>query len=146
MSRALDAEIAEKVMGYLMYHHEDDFVTNRYWMLMQSNGMPVNDSKAYRAAEWESEEAAWEDCPFFSSDIAAAWLVVQMLRSDGWVMTLSVNAYITEPWDCRFFLEEEKRVIAHGATAEIAICRAALAVWQDAQARLARMEARDDQA
>lgn len=62
----------------------------------------------------------------YSTKIEDAWRVVEKLRAGGWVMTLSVNDFITEPWDCRFFLGERRREIAHGATAPIAICRAAL--------------------
>ncbi|HXI15224.1 MAG TPA: hypothetical protein VNM48_02550 [Chloroflexota bacterium] len=68
--------------------------------------------------------------PPYSGDIMLAWELVGKLRSDGWWLSLSVNDYGTEPWDCRMVLKEgertEKRAIAHGATAPLAICRAAL--------------------
>ena len=129
MSRALDIAIAEKVMGWEV-----------------RTGVTVYDGLDMPWTVYEEPNGHVHNPIPFSTDIAAAWRIVEYLRSQGWVMTLSVNEYVTEPWDCRFFLKEEKRVIGHGATAEIAICRAALAVWQDAQARLARMEAQDDQA
>lgn len=64
--------------------------------------------------------------PRFSTDIEFAWSVVEKLRSRGWTLSLSCNDFITEPWDCRFFLKETKRAIRHGRTAAEAICRAAL--------------------
>jgi hypothetical protein len=82
---------------------------------------------------YNTEDLAWESVPKFSTDIAAAWTLIGRLRVQGWTVSLSVNEYETEPWDCRFFLEskvlftgKDRRVIAHGATAEIAICRAFL--------------------
>ena len=70
--------------------------------------------------------------PKYSRNIAAAWQVVEHLRRQGWEMTLSVNHYVTEPWDCRLFQTEggkldapSKRIIAHGPDAPTAISRCA---------------------
>lgn len=65
--------------------------------------------------------------PYYSADIAVAWLVVEKMRADGWDMTLVQTAKMQhDPWDCRFFIAEYKRAIDHGSTAPLAICRAAL--------------------
>jgi hypothetical protein len=65
--------------------------------------------------------------PYFSTDIAAAWTAIEALRAHGWLMSLSVNDFTTEPWDCRLFHGPNTRVIAHGATAPEAISRAVCA-------------------
>jgi hypothetical protein len=63
--------------------------------------------------------------PHYSTDIASAWDAVEHLREQGWTMTLSCDDKITEPWDCRFFMDDGRwRVIAHGPTAAAAISRA----------------------
>jgi len=107
MSRELDTDIAEKIMGW---GHVLDPLRKR-------TGQPLPLEQTHY---WLS------GIPEYSTDIRAAWLVVEHLRSQAWLMTLSVNDDVDEPWDCRFFLKYQRRVMAHGATAEIAICRAAL--------------------
>ena len=76
MSRALDIAIAEKVMGW---GHVLDPLGER-------TGHPLPPEQT---RHWLS------GIPQYSTDIAAAWRIVEYLRSQGWVMTLSVNEYVT---------------------------------------------------
>lgn len=59
-----------------------------------------------------------------------AFEMLAKLREQKWEMSLTCDQKITEPWDCRLFLvrdgNPEKRVIAHGSTATLAMCRAML--------------------
>jgi hypothetical protein len=128
--RELDAAVAREVMGWEVYPGADTPFNfphqgDHAWLDDPANYPFVTDCRP-GLIFWAAPKTDGKDWKPFA-DIAAAWQVVEKLRGKGWVMTLSVNHYQTEPWDCRLFLEERKREIAHGATAPEAICRAALA-------------------
>lgn len=116
----MDRLLAERVMSARVRRNSDGL----YDLIIP--GQP-------RSVDWVERDGAWEGVPHYSRDIAAAWQVVEHLRAQGWEMTLSVNHYVTNPWDCRLFLTDggkldapRKRVIAHGPDAAAAISRAAL--------------------
>ena len=66
----------------------------------------------------------------YSTDIAAAWEVVEKLRNDGRFLQLDSLGFDGEQWRCFFALteiEEEKFPwVGEADTAPLAICRAAL--------------------
>jgi hypothetical protein len=80
----LDKDVAEKVMGYTIYHYDKDVEERCYYMLMDENFDPIaNDIPwSLHNGERKTEEEAWSDCPKFSSDISAAWNVVEKVLSD----------------------------------------------------------------
>lgn len=118
--RALDAQIAEQVMGWT---HEPD--TDAYFVL----------------ADWLASEGKWRTLPHFSTDMAAAWQVVEHLQSgpEGWKYTLHLVAHpygrtyayfgLDRPDDADYaeghhrYNDDDQR-IAHATP--LAICRAAL--------------------
>lgn len=106
--RALDALVAERVMGW---HARDAWYdADDNWMADLEDNFPI-DAEAFSP----------------STSIEAAWQVVEKMRGRGWTMTLNQEAEMQfEPWDCRFFGPNDRRAIAHGNTAPLAICRAAL--------------------
>lgn len=112
---ALDVAVTERVLNLRIWAYDEEPDGYPY-----VSRMPHGDGLIYWT-EGEPCGAPWSP----STDIASAWLVAEHLRGAGWVMALTVNRFMTEPWDCRMSLAERHRVIAHG-TAPLAICRAAL--------------------
>ena len=73
--RLLDAEIAERVMGWTRYPEKMDRTDNR----------TINDV-LYCPPEMPYDKNALNVVPNYSTDIAAAWEVVEKLRADGWAL------------------------------------------------------------
>lgn len=104
----MDALIAEKVMGWHSYPKD------YYWY--------DKDNKPMRLRWFDSESLADEFEP--STDIAAAWEVVEKLESDNLCMTILNDG---SRWSV-FIYNEHKVTMAYANadTAPLAICRAAL--------------------
>ena len=129
--REKDCLIAEKVMGYSIYHYDKDHPDNCYYMLMDNEFNPVN--AIYPSNQKKTEAEAWEDCPNFSTDIAAAFEVVEKIRKDlnGWIgLQLLSDVPGTPPgtWLACFGGGRQNTVFA--TTAPDAICKAALNLWR----------------
>lgn len=125
--RELDAEVAEKVMGF------------RWWE-NSANGLCYLLRETPRRSRNEATNAIWVECaaqpvdfarrwysdgvPCFSTDIAAAWLVVEKLR--GMDCGVHLNCYVTS-WDCEIVNPGGLScVVRDQPTAPLAICLAAL--------------------
>lgn len=66
--------------------------------------------------------------PFYSTDIAAAWEVVEKLKSSSFYIEFYIEFYINR-WQCHFCHETNGGVNcrrSYAPTAPLAICRAAL--------------------
>lgn len=105
----MDALVAEQVMGW----------GRSKGGLYRPGGDPKN-IRDYR------------DVPRYSTDIAAAWLVVEKLIADGWFPDVQFNDWGTESWHATLMrrTDDERADGYHGAqaaSAPLAICRAALA-------------------
>jgi len=63
--------------------------------------------------------------PHYSTDIAAAWQVVEKMQADGWVLDLQGEK---NSWYCMFLRAGFQRAIANGRhrSAPLAICLSAL--------------------
>ena len=120
MSRELDAKVAEKVMGLEVFTSRQD------WM---QKGMPHiaewAESVIYPAFWHPKFELATVVDPY-STDIKAAWEVVEKLGEDGWIVTLHRDF----KWYCdlTWFTEDDTASTSVEAnTLPEAICKAALA-------------------
>ena len=117
--RELDALIAEKVMGWAATHEDELYI----WF---NDGVPGPPKRFCSDIDYYREN------PFFwspSTQIADAWLVVEKLREMGaWISLGAKDGAFN--WDFRGIIREEqddeRRFIAHAATAPLAICLAAL--------------------
>ena len=110
VSRELDALIAERVMGWEL----DDLPEGVVWEGNSETGGGVTARTAV---------------PRYSTDIAAAWEVVEKIRGAGFTFSLWDNAnQYAAPWDCRFTHRDDvgQKGIAIEGTAPHAICLAAL--------------------
>lgn len=97
--RELDALIAEKVMGLRVVPHAGDFIVI-----------------------YPTEE--WDPLPWYSSEIADAWEVVEKITAGDRAMSLIFERGI---WCCKANMEFEPTGHEHVAeTAPLAICLAAL--------------------
>lgn len=106
--RELDALVAEKVMGW--------------------THIPVGSHPNLRSEAWTNDNGASAvfTLPFYSQDIAAAWEVVEQLKTLGWTCFLDND---DGQHDCEFARMGDQPFNAiqeRGETAPLAICRAAL--------------------
>lgn len=126
MTRALDALVADRVMGWYVYFSEEVFVNKERCSL--------ND--------WGGREGAWSDLdlvPPYSTDITAAWEVVKKLveTDDGW--EISINSMWAGGQDKMYFAQfydsliatpasrrEQLKTRAGATKLPLAICLAAL--------------------
>ena len=128
----LDRIVAEKVMGYSMYHYDKDYKDACYWMLIDSEGDSVEWKPNYRDIEHKTEAEAWAACPKFSTDIAAAFEVLDKVSKNYrlWFANLRMHGMEkedgtqVETWVAD--LTGEPRKVASAPTPALAICRAAL--------------------
>lgn len=120
--RELDLEIALRVLGW---HEPVQWVSDEDGE--DCFAFEPDADPAHIAADDQDHNCV---VPRYHEDIALAWSLVEKLRAEGWWVSLSSNDFITEPWDCRMILKHgeitEQRAIAHGETAQIAICRVVL--------------------
>jgi len=103
--RDLDALVAERVMGWVC---PDQY---NYWMTIHPGG----------TFDLHQLKATWSP----STDIAAAMLIIDKLRADGW--HFSCDDFGGEPWWAEFANEDNTiGGQATGEKLELVICRAAL--------------------
>ena len=130
--RELDARIAEKVMGATWKRHDGatgDWLAFDHADAMLTQNRPV--SLWVLAARTERGVQAWPECRAYSTDIAAAWLVVEKMRADGFMFRINATADDAgvETWAARFWTldRDDDFCDRYAATAPHAICLAALA-------------------
>lgn len=127
----LDALVAEKVMGWAW----------RKWNVSGSEE-PVKALFPPTWAQWVGTEPCDAGSPIrravgtegrirpYSTDIAAAWLVVEKMATDGWFPEVQFNNWGAESWNATFSrLTSDPRegyASHHAASAPVAICNAAL--------------------
>jgi hypothetical protein len=65
--------------------------------------------------------------PHYSTDIAAAWFIVEKMRNDGWLFAIeALDCLPSGPWACHLSGPREKFVRMEGGSASRAICLAVL--------------------
>ncbi|MBA5872012.1 MAG: hypothetical protein GDA68_18745 [Nitrospira sp. CR2.1] len=125
--RELDALIAEKVMGWKPRQSK-----HGYWNLDGPNGEHFTDiDRRDYTAQYDKEtgqkvqqapwwEYFWDEIPFYSTDIAAAWEVVE--KADLWSLYGSIG---DGPYRACIQFEDREGLMT-ADTAPLAICLAAL--------------------
>jgi len=118
--REMDVAIAEQSMGYRW--ERPSYLQNSDLFVA-----PNTDEVGYR---YEGRAPVYyEGLPHYSTDIAAAWQVVESLRAMGFVVLISsprpVHAWGVEAWHLDVE-HDRRRGEAYADTAPLAICRAAL--------------------
>jgi hypothetical protein len=125
--KELDAAIAEHVLGHIWLHNK------RYGVLRPSDeaDLIVEDGHSNYGKHPEGHWIGPDDK--YSTDLAAAWEVIEAVRKLGWYsqhtdLTLDSG---TDWWAWHFLNHAppgNEQVSAYAATAPLAICRAALLV------------------
>ena len=148
--RDLDALVAEKVMGWVRTPSEERaraarlggrlMVFRDEWLAVGLCTEPADRERAeagvaavYRAAGLEPPRIVWmlprwaDAVPAYSTEIAAAWQVVEKMMERGWYLFLDTAGFDGEEWRAQFRDPESRFARGEAATAPLAICRAALA-------------------
>lgn len=136
-SRELDAEIAEKVMGWMWVEHSPKqqalpgftsvvrFLADPKWV----KGLGSDPSWFIVPADMTTPVAEDVDAgiPHYSTDIAAAWQVVEKMRERGLNVSITADYGWRAPWECCMYLPgaREQWPCADADTAPMAICLAA---------------------
>ena len=119
--RELDVRVAAEVMGW----------TPRY----VPEGSLLNAPESWGELDYWQTSSARVPCGWSpSTDIAAAWEVVEKMRADGWVMSLDHDCYgdgRSAGTDVKFWKHRVAEHEAHAVTAPLAICLAALEAMND---------------
>lgn len=117
-SRELDALIAEKVMGWEMV----DATIYRWWGLVMG---PKEFSTIRAVALIPPGETEIQLVPSYSTDIEAAWEVVESLQIKGYGFILDNMEHFLGNWQAHFELNANAWA-EEANSAPLAICRAAL--------------------
>ena len=115
--RELDALVAEKVMGWSYQDFPDGPCPHvKHWY-------------ATSPCPNDAMDPSWRGrLPCFSTDIAAAWEVVE--KDDGWGFDWRLKRWAasSKPWTCiADRITDSRRFYVEAVTAPLAICLAALA-------------------
>src|SRR5687768_11894653 len=96
--RGTDKVIGERIMGYTIYHYDKGYTP--YWMLMDEEFEAV---AQYPWNQRSSEGIAWsEDCPHFSTDLNAAFMVAAKIQQD-FYFRFSLLGHEKGYWHAEFF-------------------------------------------
>lgn len=92
--KELDRLVAERIMGWQMYHYNKDVPSRCYYMLVDENWDAVADDVPFtlQNGERKTEEEAWNDNKSFSTEISAAWEVLEKLVDNGFTVGASKYA------------------------------------------------------
>jgi len=140
--RALDTAVAEAVLGWIWYEGAAGVYRLRDPQREDVAAM-LTEGMIWPTTE-RPEPYRTDGVPPFSTDIGAAWQVVEHLRAQHWEVTLLCWAAdiptqpVDHPYDCRFtgYVTPDggglQTLVAHkrAATMPLAICRAALQALQ----------------
>ena len=120
--RRLDAWIAEQVMGW------------KQVVVRQENpGVPDLPFQygPHTQGQRPSEDHPYSVVPHYSTDIAAAWEIVEKLRHDRFPFVSVGIDWYGKTWEARFGVNQHGNSLGYAQgceTAPLAICRAALTV------------------
>ena len=124
--RAIDAQVAEKVMGHkLATLAEYEAEARRVWA-KQPSCLYFHGLGGFIAYEEAGAVHVEPNVPAYSTDIAAAWRVVERLRERGWSVVVESHGKHRE-WTCWVQDDTENEPVMPDAdTVQLAICLAAL--------------------
>lgn len=128
--RELDALVAGRVMG--------ERVESRRFVFRNYGDWMYSDTADYDEGPCIPVDAVKGYLPAYSTDIAAAWLVVEKMREAEWCGALDSLGFDGAEWRCVLWAThgDDPTTFHHGRghTAPLAICRAALAAIRAATA------------
>lgn len=118
--RELDALVAEHVMGWKRVDVPKDYDGQNAGVTL----LPATPS----SIGWDPKGAyaLWHFCPYYSTDIAAAWLVVEKLVNEGKVFIVKGDGLRTGDYPLKWTVLCDNQPRTDANTAPLAICLAAL--------------------
>lgn len=136
--RQLDAEIAERVFGAKWYPTPNDMnYGEAFWLQFPSEefaDMGAGWVLGYRYADNVTPDVIKSKLPHYSTDIAAAFQVVEAMRAKGWGVQIDDHGFLLEEWRVLFMQDtsDESRIVcsADAPTLPLAICQSALNTMQ----------------
>lgn len=129
--RQIDFEIA-RALGWHIYHYDKDVAANCYYALMDEGFDVIAPYAGFHTGERATEAGAWEDTPKFSTDLVAAFELVEWQRAQWAALDTTYWTFKDSGrhgWrvEIEAFLKRRKRpVILHSAVAPtlpLAVCR-----------------------
>lgn len=130
--RELDVLVAEKVMGYRWHAWEH---SGSFTYLIEPGDEDLGETSIARRRGGVLEASQYSGA-HYSTDIAAAWLVVERMRAQEFKLDLghALGDTLTNPNHYAAFIGKGlHRIQGNGPTAPLAICLAALAVCEKSQ-------------
>ncbi|WDM22627.1 BC1872 family protein [Paenibacillus polymyxa] len=127
--RERDAWIAKDVMCWSVYRYDKDVPERCYYMLVNESFDSVVNEVGWNAGERKTEEEAWEDCPHFTTDISAAWEVIEKAEI---MDRIQLGLYPTSfgKWIAKSYMAGYENCRVQADSAPEAICLAALIATQ----------------
>ena len=120
--REMDKAIGQYIFKYWVDHYDKDYAENCYYCLMDGSGDAV--IPGLHEGERRTEEEAWADCPEFSTDIAAAWEVLNKFTHKEPCINYLNDLWNPVGWHCHIDGHHTEGC----DTAPLVICRCALKV------------------
>ena len=120
--REMDKAIGQHIFKYWVDHYDKDCAENCYYCLMDGSGDAV--IPGLHEGERRTEEEAWADCPEFSTDIAAAWEVLNKFTHKEPCINYLNDLWNPVGWHCHIDGHHTEGC----DTAPLVICRCALKV------------------
>ena len=120
--REMDKAIGQHIFKYWVDHYDKDYAENCYYCLMDGSGDAV--IPGLHEGERRTEEEAWADCPEFSTDIAAAWEVLNKFTHKEPCINYLNDLWNPVGWHCHIDGHHTEGC----DTAPLVICRCALKV------------------
>ena len=120
--REMDKAIGQHIFKYWVDHYDKDYAENCYYCLMDGSGDAV--IPGLHEGERRTEEEAWADCPEFSTDIAAAWEVLNKFTHKEPCINYLNDLWNPVGWHCHIDGHHTEGC----DTAQLVICRCALKV------------------
>jgi len=95
MSREIDGQIAERIMGWSIFESKHDY----YSITIPGSEQNITTNNFYGGGRYDPDTGAknkkepwwmlvWDDLPYYSNEIAPAWEVVEKMGDLGWDMVL----------------------------------------------------------
>ncbi len=75
--------VAERVMGWSIYHYDKDIAANCYYILVDTELNPVAAFDGWHTGERKTEAEAWADAPAYCTDPAAWAGLLVWLKEQG---------------------------------------------------------------
>lgn len=103
----LNRLVAERVMGWSIYHYDKDYASNCYYMLTDADGDPVAPFAGLHTGERKTEAEAWADVPAYCTNPAAWGALLDWLAGENRGPVLMANFPGVTDWRAEVWAEDD---------------------------------------